>query len=439
MKILHYFLGFPPFRSGGSIKYGVDLMQAQVQQGDTVLALWPGQMKLLCQKTAIRSAGTVSGIKSYELVNPLPVPLDEGIAEPSKFMTAVRGTAYGDFLRREMPQVIHVHTLMGIHREFFDAARQLGIRLVFTTHDYFGICPKVTMYRQGAACNGDCQDCPGCNAGGLSIGKILLMQSPLYRILKNTPIVKQLRKNHRTEFFSEEQQREDIQTTREEYRDLRAYYVGMLEQVDIIHFNSSVTEAVYKKYLNPRSSRLISITHKNIEDNRELSGRTESAVLRLTYLASGSPSKGFGVVREACDALWTSGMTDFRLKVFFQPRETAPYMDVEPNGFTHRQLPEIFGQTDVLLAPSVWHETFGFTVLEALSFGVPVIVSENVGAKDIIGTGGLVIPPGDSKVLESAIRSLTPEKLAQLRQGVNGAEIKTWREFLRENAGLYED
>ncbi|WP_418895929.1 hypothetical protein [Sellimonas intestinalis] len=30
------------------------------------------------------------------------------------------------------------------------------------------------------------------------------------------------------------------------------------------------------------------------------------------------------------------------------------------------------------------YKTFGFTVLEALSYGVPVLVSENVGAKDLL-------------------------------------------------------
>ena len=32
MKILHYFLGFPPYRSGGLTKYAFDLMTAQVEE-----------------------------------------------------------------------------------------------------------------------------------------------------------------------------------------------------------------------------------------------------------------------------------------------------------------------------------------------------------------------------------------------------------------------
>ena len=44
MKILHYFLGFPPYRSGGLTKFAYDLMNAQVSDGNEVAALWPGTM-----------------------------------------------------------------------------------------------------------------------------------------------------------------------------------------------------------------------------------------------------------------------------------------------------------------------------------------------------------------------------------------------------------
>ena len=44
----------------------------------------------------------------------------------------------------------------------------------------------------------------------------------------------------------------------------------------------------------------------------------------------------------------------------------------------------IFDVTDLLVVPSQWYETFGYTVLEALSYGVPVQVTDKVGAKDLV-------------------------------------------------------
>ena len=45
MRILHYCLGFPPFRTGGMTKYCMDLMNEQNKAGHEVALLWPGTYK----------------------------------------------------------------------------------------------------------------------------------------------------------------------------------------------------------------------------------------------------------------------------------------------------------------------------------------------------------------------------------------------------------
>lgn len=445
MNILHYFLGFPPYRSGGLTKYACDLMTSQADMGHTVSALWPGQMKLFSKTAKIRRRGKVSGVTSFELINPLPVALDEGVADPEAYMTPCRGDAYEEFLNRLKPDAIHIHTLMGLHREFLDVARKLGIRTVFTSHDYYGICPKVTLFRGGNVCQKDngCRDCVACNIRGLSMKKILVMQSPLYRFLKNTPVVKYLRKRHRGNFFAEEilpqvPEGTDTEQQASRYVKLRQYYVDMLQTVDKIHFNSTLTESVYRRYLTPKDGRVVSITHRDIADHRDLAHR-EDARLRITCLAPAKPFKGYLVLKKALDDLWASGKQDFVLKMFNPVPEPAPYMQVQEEGFRYENLPDIMADTDVLVAPSIWYETFGFTVLEALSFGVPVIITEHIGARDIVGDGGMVLPAGSADAIRETIAGLTPQKLESMRQAVHRQHIKTWAEFMDENCALYED
>lgn len=43
-----------------------------------------------------------------------------------------------------------------------------------------------------------------------------------------------------------------------------------------------------------------------------------------------------------------------------------------------------YKKIDILVVPSLWHETFGYVVLEALLEGTPCLVSDNVGAKDLV-------------------------------------------------------
>lgn len=93
------------------------------------------------------------------------------------------------------------------------------------------------------------------------------------------------------------------------------------------------------------------------------------------------------------------------------------YLKVVENGFTQSDLPEIMSNTDVLVATSIWYETFGFTVLEALSFGIPVIVSDHVGAKDIVGNAGIIVKAGDISELKNVIEALIndPDNLSKLK------------------------
>lgn len=433
MKILHYFLGFPPYRSGGLTKYAFDLMEAQVDSGNQVMALWPGQIKKYGANPIIKNRKSVQGIKNFELINPLPVPLDEGINGFEAYTSPCDNIIYVSFLEQERPDVIHLHTLMGLHREFIDAAKELKIKTVYTSHDYFGLCPKVTLYRYGSCCDDDngCRNCIQCNVNALPLKKIQVLQSPLYRAIKNTSFVKKLRKNHRDNFFAEDRIPEmpdiNVEETSEKYRRLREYYTGMYEKVDLIHFNSTLAESIFRRYITPKDSKVVSITHKGIKDNRN-NLHIKSNKLRILFLAPAKPFKGFNVLKAALDELWNSGKKNFELRVFSPVTNPSPYMLVKEDGFQQSELPEIFSNADVLVAPSVWYETFGFTVLEALSYGVPVIISDHVGAKDLVKNDDCVVEAGSSIALLKAIEN-----------GFTKCDtsIKEWHEFLCENMAMY--
>lgn len=54
MKILHYSLGFPPFRTGGLTKFCTDLMVQQAREGNEVSLIWPGEIGILNKTTSIK-------------------------------------------------------------------------------------------------------------------------------------------------------------------------------------------------------------------------------------------------------------------------------------------------------------------------------------------------------------------------------------------------
>lgn len=451
MKILHYALGFPPYRSGGLTKYCIDLLLAQKEAGHDVAMMWPGAFSFSGHFVRLKKCGKLVKhnekkfyIDSFEVINPQPVPLDEGIVDVKQFIKKCPDSkVYERFLRMYCPDVIHIHTLMGLHHEFVVIAKKLEIRIVFTTHDYFGICPKVTLFRDEQICDGDCRKCAMCNESALSMKKIRILQSRFYRNVKDMALVKKMRAAHRNEFFDNESEekmqsihinmkneakdlsglhevqninqllgKELLEEQTKRYERLRNYYLNILKMVDYIHFNSTVTESVYRKFL-PDSVRgsVINISHQDIADHRRIKNYKHE-ICRISYLAPAKNFKGYGIMKQALDELWIEGKRNFHLTMYNEAELSAPYITVNPR-FEYKELEQIFEDTDVLIMPSVWNETFGFTVLEALSYGVPVIVSENVGAKDLLEDGkfGMIVEPTVEGVKKGILRIMENKDL----------------------------
>lgn len=84
-----------------------------------------------------------------------------------------------------------------------------------------------------------------------------------------------------------------------------------------------------------------------------------------------------------------------------------------------------------MIAPSVWFETFGYTVLEALSYGVPVIVTKNVGAKDIVVDGcGIIVDDEGGRNLYEVLKNLTLDDLKEMNYKiVNNQSILSLKEM----------
>lgn len=432
MKIFHYSLGFPPYRSGGLTKFSMDLMKAQVKAGHEVALLWPGVIKMFSHSIRIKQGKGMGGIKSYEIINPLPVSYDEGIKDFDLFVSDGDEDVFSRFLDEQKPDVIHVHTLMGLHKNLLVSAKKKEIRIVFTTHDFFPICPKVTMFRQGDVCAevGSCMKCGICNNTALSPKKLILLQSVLYRALKESSLVKSLRKKHRDDFLigDEEDDTKSVADA-ERYKKLREHYYSMLRLMDVIHYNSNVTKSVYERFFELPDNIVLSITHADISDHRK-NREYASDVLRIRYLGAQSAAKGFYLLKEALDMLW-SEKKDFRLDIHFVPFEVSEYMRVHDR-YDYKDLESIFDDTDVLIVPSLWYETFGYTALEALSYGVPVIISDRVGAKDILTDGaGIVIKEISSQMIIDTVKGLTSKKLKDMNDVILGNQhIMTIEEMM---------
>lgn len=391
MNILHVSLGLPPLRTGGLTRYCTELMEAQVASGDHVSLLFPG--RFLPGKTRLQRKDW-RGVEAHEIINPLPVALTYGIANPGAFIAPCRNTgAFMHLLDDAAPDVIHIHSFMGVYREFFHAAKASGIPMVFTTHDYYPICPRCTLidaWGQNCIVRADAGACSACCRNGINLRKSMVMQSGLYARLKSSPlynkfanIMKRIMTVNRraiSESFAEESYIDD-------YCSLLNYNREIFELFDLVLANSRMTEEIYHKSFPNMSYRLARISHAGllVKKSGQNIGRTYSnEPLIIGYFGGRKEYKGFKTLLEALRILHGEGIK-YELRLFGDDYGVVDLPGVKDFGRVGPdKMNDVLDTLDLTIVPSICHETFSFVVLESLCAGVSVICSDSVGASELL-------------------------------------------------------
>jgi glycosyltransferase involved in cell wall biosynthesis len=113
-----------------------------------------------------------------------------------------------------------------------------------------------------------------------------------------------------------------------------------------------------------------------------------------------------------------------RSELMERTSRTAPGT-VQYHGFVHREgLPEFYALADALIFPT-HSDTWGLVVNEAMSCGLPVIVTSVAGCGlDLVqdGWNGFVVPPGDSSQLAAAMARLAGSPEMRMEMGLRGRE-----------------
>jgi glycosyltransferase involved in cell wall biosynthesis len=67
----------------------------------------------------------------------------------------------------------------------------------------------------------------------------------------------------------------------------------------------------------------------------------------------------------------------------------------------------VFASFDVLVLPSLWWETTGLVLLEAMAEGKAVVASRIGGIPEVVGGTGRLVTPGDVAALREALDAVT--------------------------------
>jgi glycosyltransferase involved in cell wall biosynthesis len=138
--------------------------------------------------------------------------------------------------------------------------------------------------------------------------------------------------------------------------------------------------------------------------------RPPSASTEVLYVGRLAPGKG----ADTLVAAWPSVVRDSRphLTVIGDGPLLAPLRGAVGDGV------EFVGWLDraavsqrmlgarALVAPSEWYEPFGMVLIEAMSAGLPIIVTTTAAARGIVGSGTIVVAPHRPDAIAAAISTL---------------------------------
>ena len=160
------------------------------------------------------------------------------------------------------------------------------------------------------------------------------------------------------------------------------------------------------------------------------------------------PRKGFSCLLQAFNKLEKACPGRYRLvtagagKEAFGPDRIMG--QVEWLGRVSREaLAAAYASCDILCAPSLGGESFGLVLLEALSYGKPVVASDIKGYREFVGRSGaaLFALPGDSHGLAKAISAAFKDKeryAALSASALDFVQDYSWPSVVERIIGLYD-
>ena len=274
--------------------------------------------------------------------------------------------------------VIIVHSwVKGLSPSIFQFFKNNNIHFTITLHDYFYFCPNGGFYnyKKQMICRYKALSLKcflsNCDSRNIIIKYIRYLKFLLEKKIINKKLERRIR------FISVSQFSKNIYSKLKSDMNIKVIH-NPIEQHNIkveAHLNS---DYLYLGRLSPEKG-VIKLAHISKKMN-----------LPITFIGDGPCKK--------------------------EIRDINPHAKVTGWLSDKRAIEELLYRSRILLFPSLWYETQGLSVIEALCSGIPPIISENSAATDYIthDFNGLIFSNADIRTLEKCIIKTFDNKFVEM-------------------------
>jgi glycogen(starch) synthase len=351
MRILHLSSLYPPYLVGGAERVVEILAEGMAAEGLSV-----GVAHLVPER---QPRTRRNGVDIFPLAhrNPLWVEASAQHLTPvrnlNKVVTLFNVMTTRDFavlLDQYVPDIVHSHSMVELTPWMWRVAKDRGIKIVHTLQDFDLLCIRAALFKNGQRCQ---------------------------------------RRHVSCVVFSE---------VKKHYHRTIDQVVGASQSILHVHhemgFFNELREVNQHVIWNP-----VRLSRERARAPRI--GCTGPLV--FGFLGRLAPEKGINILLAACRSLSMGG---WMLKIAGRApvndaalRAQTAGLPIDFLGFVDPLA--FFDNIDVLVAPAIWSEPFGLTVVEAFSAGIPVIGSDLGGVAETIRQiePEWLVPPGDPGAL----------------------------------------
>lgn len=229
------------------------------------------------------------------------------------------------------PEIIHTNNISGFTANIFKfLKKEFKLPIVHTSRDYYLLCFKGTMFKNGRTCDSICFDC-NCLS---------------YKKLKNV--------------------NDNVDT-----------FIGISSFILKEHLKFGLSK-------NLNNGVIYNPVNNIVLENK----KKEVSIICFGFIGALNSAKG---IENILLDFMESPIADYNWKFYVAGRGSSDFENYLKSKFNDPRIEflgymnhaEFYNKIDVLMVPSCWNEPFGRVVIEASSLGIPVLVSDVGGLSEL--------------------------------------------------------
>jgi glycosyltransferase involved in cell wall biosynthesis len=412
VKVLIAIHGYPPTYYAGSERAAERIAQWLIAHGHHVEIF-------TCERLDNPDTQVETSTENGVVIHRLNYDLKTGDYFQNLYDDPRVGTAFRQVLEQNTFDVVHVVSGYLLGGQVIHAAKEAGIPVVLTLTEFWFMCFRLNLLTaNNEMCIGPETDekCMRCvledqRRFRLPAEKAPALMDAFWSVAKHAPFA-------REQTATLARRRETLMTA--------------LNAVDLVICPSQFIMRKFGEY-DFDTSRFVHLRHGLKQPPQKFKLTDNKGVLRLGFLGQIKAHKGVDLIIDAVLPLIDQG-APISLEIWGSKAgnpsygegleyQTKNYPTIRWAGsYNSDQLWNILSTMDILIIPSRWYENSPTVILEAQTFGLPVITTRLGGMQELIQheKNGLLFELNNVKDLRVQIQRLLnePNLLAQLRAGI---------------------